>query len=353
MANRHAIAPETFALKLALARCAAVASTTIALALLPFGAHGEPIKLKLAYYSSDQAKSYMMAVKPFVDAVNSDPQSGLAIEVYPGGKLGRDSAQQAQLIRDGVADIAYVVLGTAADQFKDHAVVELPGLFRDMREATMVNTRLVDSDLMHGYESYVVIASLATEPEGVHTRVPIASLQDLRGKRIRANNPVEAAALARLGMSAVVLPIGKTAEAISRGTIDGAASALGPLADFGLGRVTTYHYFLRLGPSVRSLLMSRSKFESLPTPAQEAIRRYSGAWLAERFVNDDEVYNEGLMQDLKSDPQRRVMFPTPAEVDLAANAFGAMRADWANASPHARALLNLVQEEVAKYRADR
>jgi TRAP-type C4-dicarboxylate transport system substrate-binding protein len=328
--------------------CASAAVT-----LLPLAARSEPIRLKLAYYSSDQAKSYTMAIKPFVEAVNADPRSGLQIDVYPGGKLGKDSAQQAQLIRDGVADIAYVVLGTAADQFKDHAVMELPGLFRDMREATMVNTRLVDSELMQGYEGFFIIASLATEPEGIHTRVPIDTLQDLRGKRIRANNPVEAAALARLGMSAVVLPIGKTAEAMSRGTIDGAASALGPLTDFGLGRVANYHYFLRLGPSVRSLLMSRAKFDSLPTAAQDAIRRYSGAWLAERFVNEDEVYNEALLQELRADPQRRVIFPSPPEVEVAASAFRTMRAEWATTSPHARALLNLLQDELAKFRADR
>jgi TRAP-type C4-dicarboxylate transport system substrate-binding protein len=336
-----------------LVRKALLRFAAIALTMLPLGALGEPIKLKLAYYSSDQARSYTMAVKPFVDAVNADPRGGVQIEVYPGGVLGKDSNQQAQLIHDGIADMAYVVLGTVADQFKDHAVIELPGLFRDMREATTINTRLVDSEIMQGYENFFVVASLATEPEGVHTRVPIASLQDLRGKRIRANNPVEASALARLGMSAVVLPIGKTAEAISRGTIDGAATALGPLTDFGIGRVVNYHYFLRLGPSVRSLLMSRARFDALPKPAQDAIRRYSGKWLADRFVKDDEAYNESLLDELRADPQRRVMFPSSPEIDVAANAFRAMREEWANASPHSRSLLNLVQEELAKYRAER
>jgi hypothetical protein len=53
---------------------------TIAFILLPFAALGEPIKLKLAYYSSDQTRSYSMAIKMFVDAVNADAQGGLTIE---------------------------------------------------------------------------------------------------------------------------------------------------------------------------------------------------------------------------------------------------------------------------------
>ena len=100
---------------LTVARC-----VMIACILLPFAARGEPIRLKPAYYASDRTRSYSMAIKPFVDAVNADEAAGLAIDAFPGGALGKESAQQAHLVRDGVADIAFVVLGTAPSQFRDH-----------------------------------------------------------------------------------------------------------------------------------------------------------------------------------------------------------------------------------------
>ena len=325
----------------------------MAFALLPLAALGAPIKLKLAYFTSDQTRTYTLGIKPFIDAVNADEDGGLMIESYPGGALGKEPAQQAQMLRTGAADIAYMVLGAAANEFRDHAVVELPGLFRDMPEATWVNTRLVASGILQGYDDYFVIASYATEPEGIHTRVPIASLADLRGKRIRANNPIEASALAMLGMSAIVLPIGKTPEAISRGTIDGAATALGPLLDFGLGRVVTYHYFLRLGPSVRSILMSRAKFDSLPKAGQEVIRRYSGKWLIERAVDAFEPRTTAMLEQLKSDPQRTVVFPSEAEIVVAKAAFRTLRSEWADANPHHRQLLDAVEAEISRYRSER
>jgi TRAP-type C4-dicarboxylate transport system substrate-binding protein len=324
----------------------------MAFVLLPLAALGAPIKLKLAYFTSDQTRAYTLGIKPFIDAVNADEEGGLMIEPYPGGALGKDPAQQAQMLRTGAADIAYMVLGAAANEFRDHAVVELPGLFRDMPEATWVNTRLVASGILQGYDDYFVIASYATEPEGIHTRVPIASLADLRGKRIRANNPIEASALAMLGMSPVVLPIGKTPEAISRGTIDGAATALGPLLDFGLGRVVTYHYFLRLGPSVRSILMSRAKFDSLPKAGQEVIRRYSGKWLTERAVDAFEPRTTAMLEQLKSDPQRTVVFPSEAEIVVARAAFRTLRGEWADANPHHRQLLDAVEAEISRYRSE-
>jgi TRAP-type C4-dicarboxylate transport system substrate-binding protein len=331
-----------------LMRCA-----TLMLILLPIAALSEPIKLKLAFFSSDQARAYSGAIKPFVDAVNGDERGGLIIETYPGGVLGKDPAQQAQLVRDGVADIAFVVLGTVADQFRDDAAIELPGLFRDMREATWVNTRLVASGIMEGHEDFFVIGSFPSEPQSIHTRVPITSLADLKGKRIRSNNPIEASALAMLGMSPVVLPIGKTLEAISRGTIDGAATALGPLTDFGLGRVMTYHYLLGFGPSVRSILMNRKKFESLPTAGQDVIRKYSGEWLAEQAVDALEPRTAEMLEQLKSDPLRTIVFPTSAEIGVAEAAFKAVRIAWAEAGPHHRVLLNAVEAEISRYRSER
>jgi len=66
-----------------------------------------------------------------------------AIRHYSGGVLGRDISQQPDLVLDGKADIAFVVPGYTPARFPDNAVVELPGLFHDTREATLVYIRLI------------------------------------------------------------------------------------------------------------------------------------------------------------------------------------------------------------------
>jgi TRAP-type C4-dicarboxylate transport system substrate-binding protein len=319
-------------------------------AILPTASAAEPIKLKLAFYTSDQTKIYGLAVKPFVDAVNA--RGDIEIETYPNGSLGKDQAEQAQLVRNGVADIAFVVLGPTGNRFADHSVMELAGLFDDLREATLVHTRLIASRVFDGYDDFFVIGAFATSSECIHMHPPVATLRDLRGKRIRANNSIETGVLARLGMNPVVLPIGVTAEAISRGTIDGAATSATPLTDFGIGRVATYHYLLRLGPSAMILLMNRKKLESLPRTGQEAIREYSGEWLAARFIEGYERYEKELSQQLSSDPLHKVIFPSEAELDVAKGAFKAVREEWAQAAPHNPHLLQAAEAEILKLRSE-
>src|SRR5471032_1837437 len=114
----------------AIARCVMIAA-----ALLPVATLAEPIKLKMAYFSSDREPPYVSVLKPFADDVNRDAHGVIQIEAYPGGTLGRNYAQQAQLVLDGSVDMAWVNPGLTSEQFPDQAVMEFPGLFRDTREA--------------------------------------------------------------------------------------------------------------------------------------------------------------------------------------------------------------------------
>ena len=324
---------------------------TIAFILLPMAAFGEPIKLKLAYFTSDRARIYTVAIQPFIEAVNADEQGGLIIESYPGGVLGKDPALQAQLVRDGTADIAFVVLGTVPDQFKDHAVIELPGLFRDMREATWVNTRLVASGLMRGYEDFFVIAAAANFPLMVHSRPPIGSLSDLHGKILRVNNLIEGGALKAIGITPVIMPINEVALAIGRGTIDGATMPANALFAYGVSRITRFHYAAPLGAAPLAFLMNRKKLESLPTAAQDVIRKYSGEWTAARFVETYDANNIQAMNDLKSDANRQVIMPPRAELDTLQATFQTVLEKWRNDSPRNLELRKLVEAEIAKLRA--
>ena len=164
-----------------------------AFAAMPAAAD-EPITLKLSFFASDRTDAYQSAVKPFVDAVNAEAKAKglLHIHVYFSGALGKDQSTEAQSVLDGFADIALVVTGLQPDMFYDNTIVELPGLFQDTREATLVFTRLVAAHVLQGYEVFV-IGAFATEPETIHCHAPVAGLKDLIGKRIGTNNKMEGA----------------------------------------------------------------------------------------------------------------------------------------------------------------
>jgi TRAP-type C4-dicarboxylate transport system substrate-binding protein len=267
--------------------------------------------------------------------------------------LGREVAQQPDVVLDGKADIAFVVPGYTPARFPDNTVVELPGLFNDTREATLVYTRLIALHALRGYEDFFVLGAYVSEPETIHSRLPIASIGDLKGQRIRVNNASEAATLEKLGAIPVPMQITKVTSAISSGEIDGAAVPRTPLSDYGIKRVATNHYFLGINGAPLVLLMSRNKFEALPKPVQDIIRKYSGEWTAERFIQIYDRSDVQILEQLKSDPKRSVVFPSSLDLEIAHVAFKSVIAEWAAKSPHDSDLLKLTEAELAKLRATR
>jgi TRAP-type C4-dicarboxylate transport system substrate-binding protein len=330
---------------------------TCALALLAFlaaatAATADPIKLKLAFFSSDRAAPYQAAIKPFIEAVNADAKGLLEIQLYPSGVLAKGMAAQAKLVLDGDADLAVILPGYTPDLFPDTAVIELPGLFRDGREATYVFTRLIAEKAMRGYRDLVVIGAFATEPESLHGRVPIASSLDLKGKRIRVGNADMAAAMEKFGATPVLLQMTDIAGALSSGDIDAAIIARAPLGDFGISRVATHHFFMTTGVAPMALVMNRRAFENLPKEAQAIIMKYSGTWTAQRFAGIYAGFDKKVMVQLQSDPKRQIVMPSAADTNRMDAAFKQVRDELVAGNPHYQSLLKAVDNEIENLREE-
>jgi TRAP-type C4-dicarboxylate transport system substrate-binding protein len=319
----------------------------MALALLPPAAIAAPIELKLSFFTSDRSSHYLNRVKPFVDAVNREGRGLVQINVFF-GSISRDQADQPRLVSEGIADLAAIVPGRTPERFPDTTVMELPGLFRDQLQASLVFTRLIERGALQGYQDFLVVGAYVSGAESIHSRTPIASINDLKGATIRTNNQAEATVLERLGAKPVPIAINLTTEALSEGKIDAATFPPSMLFEFGIGRVTRYHYMIPLGSAPVALVMNRKTFENLPPQAQAIIRRYSGDWLAEQNASAFERLDNQILAQLKSDPRRKVVFPSPSDMERAQQVFASVVEGWAASSPHNRELLALVKAEIAK-----
>ena len=331
-------------------RVTQVGAVTIAL-LLPATAVAEPVTLKLSFITSDRSSIYQCYVKPLVDAVNADGAGIVQIKVYFSGAINPDMPKQAQLVLKGAADLAYVVPAYTPSQFPDISVLELPGLFRNEREASLVFARLAAAGALEGYRKFYVVGAFVTEGESIHSRKPIAMLADLKGQRIRVNNQVEAETLRKLGAVSFLVPINRAMEDLSQGKLDGVTVPTSVLTEFGFARLTNNHYLLPLGGALVSLVMNRENLGSLPPPAQEIIRKYSGDWLSEQGADCFVVKNREMVARLKADRRRTVVEPSSTDLATAHEVFPSVVEDWAGESAHNRELLGMVEAELAKIRS--
>ena len=327
------------------ARCLAAIA-----ALLPPLAAATPVELKLAFFASEQTETFRYGVKPFVDAVNSDGEGIVTIKVYPEGRLGKSVAEQAQMLLTGVADIAWVVPGQTPYRFPDNEVLEMPGLFSDVREGTLVYTRLIAAGALRGYQDFFVIGAFGAAPGIIHGRRPIGSLADLKNLHIRTNNAMEAEAVARFGAIPTIMPVSMVAEALSRGTVDAAIVSPTGILQFGAA-AAKHHYLLTVGSAPLVLLMSRARFEALPAAGQALIRRYSGERAAATWIDLYGQTEQASLDRIRSDADRRAVEPSAADQKTAQGVYRGLIQAWAAKSPENARLVAAVQAELAAIRA--
>lgn len=322
-------------------RWAALRLMLATIAILPLSAgrgSAEITTLRLSFFTSDRSSVYQCHVKPFVDAVNAE-HGTLRIEVYFSGAISPSQAEQPNLVLSGAADIAFIIPGTTPQQFPDSFVLALPGLFKTDQEGSTVFTRLVRDDALEGYGRFFVIGAHLSSAEIIHSRKPIASLADLRGQKIRVNNEISASILQRLGAVPVSVPLNRTMDALSSGVIDGVAVDPSVLEEFGLSRLAQNHYFLMIGSAPLALVMSKEKLASLPSDAQEVIRKYSGEWFVKQETACADTKVRQAIAQIRAAPNRHVVDPSPADMAIAQAVFGEAIHDWTAVSPHNRQVM--------------
>lgn len=308
-------------------------------------------RIDVAFHAPAHSTTFTAGLQPFADAATRGAIGTLEIALHPGGARGGTLTTQLQLVESGAVDAAFVIPGFTPERFPDNFVFGIPGLFRDITEASLVYSRVANAGRLRGYGDFHVIGAFCTEPFTLHAAKRLTRLTDLQGMKLRAANDADETLLKQLGAAARVVPGDQIVAAIKSGEIDGTTLHIGPLYDLGVDRVTRFDYLLRLGCAPLTILMNKRSLERLPASARDAILRQSGEAYVRNYTNRVAAHHAELLAKLKADPRRIRTEPPPAEIATAARIFQPVVDAWLAQDARHATVLDAVKEEVAKLRA--
>jgi TRAP-type C4-dicarboxylate transport system substrate-binding protein len=316
-------------------------------AALVFGSSaGAQEKLKFAIFTPENEITNLRVFKPWAEQVTKDSGGTLDIQSFPNGALGRNPGLQTKLLQDGVADIAFVIPSYTPGVFLDDDVFELPNVVQSSNEGSLASWRLVQKNMLRGYEPYHVIGLWVSSPFVFATNFPVRTADDLKGKKIRAVGMV-AESVKALGAVPEGLPISQLTEAISRGVVDGATSHPISIHEFGIARVTNSHYLGKVGTITLGIFMNKAKFDALPPQAKAAIEKNSGEVLSRIFGKMVEDRSAELIGEWKKDPRRLVVEQSKEEAAAWDRKLAPILEKWESAAPRNKALLAALRQELA------
>ena len=305
--------------------------------LAPLPAAAQAPELKFAAFPPPPGALVQDVLTPWVKAVNEELKGAATVRLFAGGTLGRDPVQQFKLVRDKVADIAYVVMGYTPGEFPDSTIFELPFLVESSLEGSLAHWRLVERGLLRGYDKAKFLGAFSIPPQSLHTNFKLARIEDLKGQKIRSAGPYQSATIELLGGTAVSgIPVSGAAEAVSRGVVQGVLSDWNGMVAFRIGDAAKHHYELPFGTAAAGVFMNLEAWNALSPQAKAAIDKHSGAALSRLHgVEFDKRYRENL-EKTKPMKDHSFVFPSAAEREAVKRRLQPITDKWIQENPEGR-----------------
>lgn len=325
-------------------------AATLALAFTA-SASAQTVTLKLASFEPPQAPITGSVLTPWAEEVTKASGGALKIEVFAGGVLGRSPLQQLKLVQDGVADLTWTVPGYTPGRFDDCEVAELPFLVNTATEGSLAMTRLHGKGMLAGFDELKLLLIGMVPANNIHSRAPVKTLADLKGKRLRIGSSQIGKLAEALGAVPVQIGGNQVAESLSRGVIDGTLNEWNFVATFRIDEVASHHLVAPMGAVAVMVPMLKSRYDALPPQGKAALDKLSGEALARRFGAVVDKANEATRARVSKSGKNTVVVLQGAELEAWRKAAAPVTAAWRAAKPKNEQLYQAMTAELATARA--
>lgn len=195
----------------------------------------------------------------------------VAVQLYSGSTL-LGAKDMYDGVLHGIADIGLGTTTNDPGRFPLAYGMSLPVGFQNATVASMVYWQLMQEFKPKALDKFKIITVFTTEPGYIQSRTPIRSLEDIQGKKIRANGPLYNV-LQKLGADPVAMPMSDVPQAIQTGVIDGIMTSREILEDLKLA--DSLHYVTDYPTGVYAFVaaMSKARWKQLSEPVQQCINK--------------------------------------------------------------------------------
>ena len=258
--------------------------------------------IKVASFVSPKSMGVSRVIKPWMAAVKADIDGKVALKGYWGGSLGKSPVKQYELVKNGVADLAWILPGYTSGQFPEMQITELPFLVNTALEASLVIQRLHDAGFKTGLGQVKLIGAWASAPNLLFLRKPVKTISDLKNMKIRNAGAVGGYWLGQIGAVPQTMSAPKMTIALNRKTIDGGQQGWTGMRTFKAMGLVTHVMDLPLGAIPFFLGMNKKKWDGLPADVKAAFLKHGSESIAR---NGGAAYGDATLNIIKSNAQAK------------------------------------------------
>ena len=189
------------------------------------------------------------------------------INTFPGGTLLGAKGMMDGVIA-GQSDIGNICMAYQPGRFIVTNATSLPLGIKDAKKGSLALLKLYEKYQPDAFKDVVVLAMFTNAPGNVMSKVPVRTLDDIKGLDLRASGGA-AQILKAWGANPVGMPMPATVEALQKGTVKGLFSSLEVMKDFKFAENCKYVTMTETVLYPFAVVMNKAKYNSLPKNVQK------------------------------------------------------------------------------------
>ena len=227
-------------------------------------------KIKLNYANFPPAPTFpCVQMERWKVEVEKRTNGQVMINTFPGGTLLGAKGMMDGVIA-GQADIGNICMAYQPGRFIVTNATSLPLGIPDAKTGSLALLKLYEKYQPEAFKDVVVLTMFTTAPGNVMSKVPVRTLDDIKGLSLRASGGA-AQILKAWGANPVGMPMPATVEALQKGTVKGLFSSLEVMKDFKFAEYCKYVTMTETGIYPFAVFMNKQKWDSLPADVQKVM----------------------------------------------------------------------------------
>ncbi len=203
-------------------RLTSAISVVFAFGAMTVSALAQEVTLRLHQMLPPQATIPARALTPWAEKVMAESGGRIKVELYPAMQLGGKPPELYDQVKDGVVDLTWTVIGYTPGRFPTTEAFELPFMVTTGEATSKAFHEYCEKHCVKEFEGVKVIAWHTHGPGLIHSKNPVAKLEDMNGMKLRGASRVINQMLEKLGAAPIGMPVPAVPESLSKGVIDGA-----------------------------------------------------------------------------------------------------------------------------------
>ncbi|HKA70686.1 MAG TPA: TRAP transporter substrate-binding protein [Xanthobacteraceae bacterium] len=295
----------------------AALATIIAGATFAAPAGAQTIELKISHFIPPN-HTFHKWVSAWSEKLTRESDGRLKFSIYPNGQLVGPPNRQFDAARNAITDMAFVLHGVTPGRYSLTELGNLPFTWPKAGSGSATTSRrlaeLAPTYLAKEHQGLRILFAAVANPVMFYSKVPIKSIDDFKGLKIRYAGVQNKYLLDALGATPLLVPPPESQDALAKGIVDVAMFPHEAALAYDLGTVAKYAIEPGVATATFAFVMNPAKYESLPADLKALIDKYSGPAAAEDFGKAWEVAEkEGRDKEMAQGVQMLTLPPADIE----------------------------------------